>query len=64
MKLRKVPNVTLTLFFMRFQNMLTFFALKCFFPKKTVNGHQFREKKVACECRNKKLCGFTLVAII
>ena len=38
--------------------MLTFFALKCFFPKKTVNGHQFRENKVACECCNKKTMWF------
>ena len=50
---------------MKFQNMLTFFVLKCFLPKKkAVSEHQFRENEVACECYHEKLWGFTLVAII
>ena len=42
--------MTLTLFIMKFQNMLTFFVLKRFFAKKAVSGHQFRENEAACEC--------------
>ena len=64
MKLRKVPNMTLILFFMKFQVMPNFFVLKCLFHKKAVSEHQFRESEVACECCHEKLWGFTLVAII
>ena len=35
---------------MKFQNMLTFLVLKCFFPsQKKLLVNQFRENDVACE---------------
>ena len=63
-KMRKVPNVTLIVSFMKFQNMLTFLVLK-FFAKKAISEHQFLENGVACGCSPLKTIGkLTLVAII